>query len=103
MKLTSTICILQARRYQMTDEKTGELVAGVKITYVEDWTGEQRQNSSGVDVLSATMPYDDWERFAQLPALYDAEFKLGAGARGKPMLRIVNVTYAQPFQPFAKK
>ena len=34
MKLTSQICVLNARRYQMTVDKTGEEVAGVKITYI---------------------------------------------------------------------
>lgn len=100
MKLTSQICVLNARRYQMTDDKTGEVVAGVKITYIEEWSGELRQNESGVEVLSAIMDYSDWDKFANLPALYDAEFKMSAGSRGRPTLRLISAKYVQPFAPF---
>ena len=37
MKFTSDVVVLSARRYSMTDDKTGELVQGTKIEYVEDW------------------------------------------------------------------
>ena len=56
MKLTSDITVLSARRYSMTDDKSGELVQGCKISYVEDWAGQNKQNSSGVSVLSANLP-----------------------------------------------
>lgn len=97
MKMTSQICVLRASRYSMTDKETGELVTGIKVTYVEDWVGQCRQNASGVEVLSATMPYDKWDAFLSLPAMYEADFELSAGARGKPMLRIKDMRYSQPF------
>ena len=97
MKMTSQICVLRASRYNMTDKETGELVTGIKVTYVEDWVGQCKQNGSGVEVLSATMPYDDWDKFQSLPAMYEADFTLSAGARGKPMLRISDMRYVQPF------
>lgn len=44
MKFTSDVTILSARRYQMADDKTGELIQGTKIAYVEDWDGQTEQN-----------------------------------------------------------
>lgn len=103
MKLTSQITVLAARRYNMTDDKTGELVQGIKLTYVESWDGSVSQNSSGLELLSATMGYDEWNAFMQLPAMFDAEFVLTAGSRGRPTLKITSLQYVQPFKPFSGK
>lgn len=99
MKMTSEICVLCARRYSMTDKETGELVRGVKVSYVEDWQGNVAQNQCGVEILSATMPYEMWDKFQRLPAIYSAEFAMYAGAKGKAMLRAVSMDYVQPFMP----
>lgn len=93
MKLSSDITVLSARRYSMTDDKTGELVQGCKISYVEDWNGQNKQNSSGVAILSANMPFDHFSQFAKLPAVYSADFELTEGARGRPVLRLVACQY----------
>ena len=93
MKLTSDITVLSARRYSMTDEKSGELVQGCKISYVEDWAGQNKQNSSGVSVLSANLPYDAFSQFAKLPAIFSADFEITEGARGRAVLRLVACQY----------
>ena len=57
MKFTSDVVVLSARRYSMTDEKTGELVQGTKVQYIEDWNDCMEQNKRGVSVLSANFPF----------------------------------------------
>lgn len=99
MKFVNDIVVLSARRYSMTDDKTGELVQGCKVQYVEDWEGQLQQNRSGVAVLSANLPYDRFGDFAQLPATYSASFVLEEGSRGRPQLRLVSVTFKAPFVP----
>ena len=72
MKFTSNVVVLSARRYSMTDEKTGELVQGTKIEYVEDWEPQPQQNKRGLSVLSANFPYELFDRLGDVPAVYSA-------------------------------
>lgn len=97
MKFTNDVVVLSARRYSMVDDKTGEVVQGCKIQYVEDWEGQLQQNRSGVAVLSANLPYDRFGDFAKLPATYSATFQLEEGARGRPQLRMISVEFKTPF------
>ena len=103
MKFTNDIVVLSARRYSMVDEKTGEVVQGCKIQYVEDWTGQLQQNRSGVAVLSANLPYDRFADFANLPATCSATFILEEGARGRPQLRMTTVEVGAPFTVLAAR
>ena len=102
MKFTNDVVVLSARRYSMVDDKTGELVQGCKVQYIEDWEGQLAQNRSGVAVLAATMPYDRFADFQQLPATYSATFQLEEGARGRPQLRMISVEFKAPFKPAGK-
>lgn len=103
MKFTSDVVVLSARRYSMTDEKTGELVQGTKIEYVEDWEPQPEQNKRGLSVLTANFSYEMFETVGALPAVFSADFQLVAGARGKPTVKMGELTYKQPFRPFAGK
>ena len=103
MKFTSEVVVLSARRYSMTDEKTGELVQGTKIEYVEDWDPQPQQNKRGLSVLSANFPYELYDSLGDVPAVYSADFQLVAGARGKATVAMTNLHYREPFKPFANK
>ncbi len=99
MKIKSEIVVLNARRYAMKDESTGELVQGTKISYIEDWSSQIKQNSTGVSVLSANLAYDDFGKFSKVPAVFDAEFQLTEGARGRAVLRLTSCNFKAPFTP----
>ena len=103
MKFTSDVVVLSARRYSMTDEKTGEVVQGTKIEYVEDWDPQPQQNKRGLNVLSANFPYATFEALGDVPAVYSADFQLVAGARGRAAGSMTNLHYREPFKPFANK
>lgn len=103
MKFTSDVVVLSARRYSMTDEKTGEVVQGTKIEYVEDWDPQPQQNKRGLNVLSANFPYATFEALGDVPAVYSADFQLVAGARGRAAVSMTNLYYREPFKPFANK
>lgn len=103
MKFTSDVVVLSARRYSMTDDKTGEVVQGTKIEYVEDWDPQPQQNKRGLNVLSANFPYATFEALGDVPAVYSADFQLVAGARGRAAVSMTNLHYREPFKPFANK
>ena len=102
MKFTSEVTVLSARRYSMADEKTGELIQGTKISYVEDWDGQTEQNRRGVPVLSANFPYENFETLGVLPAVFQATFVMQEGARGRAVLKLSALEYKCPFNPSAK-
>lgn len=102
MKFTSEVTVLSARRYSMAGEKTGELVQGTKINYVEDWDGQTEQNRRGVPVLSANFPYERFETLGALPAVFRATFVMQEGARGRAVLKLSELEYKSPFNPVSK-
>ena len=99
MKFTSDVVVLSARRYSMTDEKTGELVQGTKVQYIEDWNDCMEQNKRGVSVLSANFPFKWFDDLTDLPATYEADFQLAEGARGKPVVRMTALRFKAPIIP----
>lgn len=88
MAMKDMVTVLSARRYEMTDESTGELVHGVIVKYVNDWNGLDKQHDKGVTVLKATMPYEAWDTLPALPADCMATFRMSAGRGDKAMLNI---------------
>ena len=96
MKFANDVVVLSARRYSMVDDKTGEVVQGCKIQYVEDWEGQLQQNRS-THVLQWGVQRAAFGDFAKLPATYSATFQLEEGARGRPQLRMISVEFKTPF------
>ncbi len=84
--MKDTVLILKVSRYSMTDEKTGELIEGTKVTYCQSLESTQKQNSLGVEILTGTMPYEAYESFTQLPAFYDVEFRMKSNSKGQAVL-----------------
>jgi hypothetical protein len=92
-KIKMRVLVLRASRYSMTDEKTGELVEGTKINYVQDLDGETRQNTKGVDVAQAIIPYAQYEELGEIPAWFQGEFDMATNAKGAAMLKPVALKY----------
>lgn len=98
MEFTSVVTVLSARRYSFADEENpGRQVEGCKIEYVEDWKGQEKQNSKGVDVFSATIDYQDFESLMSLPADYDATFSVSKNGKGQPVLHVEALSFVQYF------
>lgn len=96
---TSVITVLSASRYNFKDDN-GKNVEGTKIRYVENWNPTSEQNSKGLQVLTARLPYDDFDKLINLPADYNAGFSIRADSKGAPVLSIAELEFVQAFQPF---
>ncbi|MDD3016676.1 MAG: hypothetical protein PHR41_09345 [Lactococcus chungangensis] len=70
---------------------------GCKVNYVDEWGCHEKQNSKGVEVMSATMPYESYDLFTVLPAMYTGSFEMRQGRKGVPTLALVAVQYEQPY------
>lgn len=92
------VLVLKVSRYSMTDDSTGELVQGTKVTYLQDFDSVEKQNQKGVELALSTMPYEMFEGFSALPAWYNAEFEMSADSKGRLSLRPSKMEYAEAFK-----
>lgn len=99
MLMQGIVTVLSARKYSMTDEKTGELVQGVIIKYVNDWEGLQKENGNGVEVLKAGLPYEAWETLPAFPADCMATFRMRSGRGDHAMLDLDSLDFKASFTP----
>lgn len=99
MLMTGVITVLSARKYSMTDEKTGELVQGVIVKYVSDWAGLQKENGNGVEVLKANMPFESWDTLPAFPADCMASFRMRSGRGDHAMLDLDSLDFKSSFAP----
>jgi hypothetical protein len=95
--MKSLIVLLNARRYSLIDEKTGQLIQGTKISYLQDFNPVVNANSRGCDVLTSTLPYQVFETLDEIPAYYEAEFVFRPDSKGRPVLAPVSLSYSGPF------
>lgn len=100
--------ILSADSWNMTDEKSGEMLAGVSVWYVNDYR-EDAEGSFGFKPTKVTL--QDADMFKQLssklPCLADLDFRSKPGAGGKASLVLGKIAIVKPnvelFQPVAAK
>jgi hypothetical protein len=66
--------VIHTRRYQFSDERTGEVRSGCNLTYLLE--GEiDDSDERGVGFYTANVPYTVFEQIGVLPALCDLEIK----------------------------
>ena len=87
--------ILGVRRYGFRNDR-GELVEGIKMTYLD--TPEQGDNAKGYTPLTITAPIELWRDFEVVPGFYDVDFRQRPDSRGKPVLVLDSVKFKKPVQ-----
>lgn len=99
-KRAEEICVpaivLSAQRYRIEDDKTGEVIEGIKLGYVESLEGVQRENFAGLPVLYITRPYEEWPMYEGegiLPAVCKVYGYNRSGPKGKPVFAPTRVEY----------
>ncbi len=86
--------MLGIRRYGFKDDG-GERVEGSKISYLT-LDAEDEEDSRGEIPLEVSAPRSMFEKFDDLPAFYDLDFRQRPGRGGKPTLQIAALKYAGP-------
>jgi len=82
-----TVLVLSADRWQLTDEKTGEIRAGILLHYVNQYR-EASDKAVGLrpTKISATTEVFDAIRKAGAPGFYKLDFRTRPGKESKPTL-----------------
>ncbi len=87
--------VLGIRRYGFKDDGSGERVEGSKISYLT-LDAEDEEDSRGEIPLEVSAPRSLFEKFDELPAFYDLDFRQRPGRGGKPTLQIAGLKYSGP-------
>jgi hypothetical protein len=85
--MTQPIIVLSASQYQITNEKTGEVEnAGTTVRYLmaEDLSPfeDSVRPVKGRVPAKATLPYEDFNAFSALPALYSVDLDFTPDSKG---------------------
>lgn len=98
--------ILSVDKWEMPDERTGEIRKGLSVWFVNEYR-EDTQDAFGYKPtkVSAAPELLDTFRKARLPALFDMHYGSRPGAQGKATLTLVKVegvANVNLFAPVAK-
>lgn len=88
--MTERALILSVDRWEMTDERTGEMRRGLSVWYVNEY----REDTADAIGYKPTKVSADLELFplfakARLPALFDMSYGSRPGAQGKATLTLI--------------
>jgi len=89
--------VIAARGYRMTDEKTGEVVEGTSVHYIDPESGESnRTGELGTFPIKISGKPEILKAFPKLPAIAELKFAQRAGAGGKAALALTGVGKVWP-------
>lgn len=94
--MKQNVIVLSAKRYSMTDEKTGRLVEGVTVWYLTtDHLASVivDQDNVGCQPCKVSLPIQLWDKVRIAPGIYDCEFALRPASGGKLNLVPVDLNY----------
>lgn len=96
-----TALVLSADKWNLTDEKTGELRNGIMVQYINDYR-EDSDRAIGFKPIkaSSTPEVFDAIRKGGAPALYQLDFRTRPGQAGKPTLVIVKAELVRAVKIF---
>lgn len=95
--MKTRVIVLGVSRYSFPDQKTGEIIEGSKVSYIEE-TPADEENVNGHTPQTANMKYGYFEEMyaSGVPGVYDANLTVSLSGR-KPTLKIEGFDFVAPF------
>lgn len=95
--MKTRVIVLGVSRYSFPDQKSGELIEGAKVSYIEESPADE-ENVAGHTPQTANMKYGYFDTIynSGVPAVYDANLTVSLTGR-KPTLKIEGFDYVGPF------
>lgn len=88
----SKVIVTGYKTYSFTNENTGQVLEGVKVSYLSE-VKAQGQNESGYLPLQSSLNLDTLHSFKEVPGLYDVSYGMVPGKGNKPTLAINSFTF----------
>jgi hypothetical protein len=91
--ITKVVIVLCASTYVIKDDKTGEVEnSGCSVRYVgtSDLTSpfeDKDRSRKGYRPLKATMKIEDYDKFREVPALYEVTLELDGDSQGNTLVK----------------
>lgn len=96
--METTIIILSATQYSITDEFSGEVTKGVTVWFYPSSNFGQYDNNKGQrgkKPCKSSLPYDEFDKLKCVPGVYTCEIEMNAsGDKNKAALNLVKVISA---------
>lgn len=101
MAINQRVIVLGVSRYKFPNEKTGELIEGCKVHYMEEGF-ENQADSIGYVPQTAIIDFEEFEGFDpdKVPGVYTAALTVSMRTK-KPTLKVVGFEYIKPYTPNA--
>lgn len=87
--------LLYTAPYKIVDEKTGQINEGISAFLYgnTDFKPKSKDNISGEKPLKQAFPTNMLAKIKEVPALYEVDVEMTAGADLKPRLTVVDLNY----------
>lgn len=97
-----SVLVLSADRWELTDERTGEIRRGVTLSYVNSYR-ETTERSVGLRPTKAPATEEAFDaiRKAGAPGLYQLDFRTRPGKESVPVVTIVKAECIRKLDLFA--
>ena len=102
--IKQNVIVLSVNRYQMVDQSTGDVNEGttVRFLYSDNLNPVQEPDVKGHRPGKASLPYNDFERFPEAPALYSCDLTIKVASDGKAQTVASNFEMVKSFAPSGK-
>lgn len=83
--MESKVVVLNVKRYSFPDKETGEIREGSNIYYINGLIAvAPEQNSVGEPIVKMSAPYEAFNDFKEVPAVYDLDLDMRVNGKGQP-------------------
>ena len=98
------VIVLSVNRYQMTNESTGEVNEGTTVRFIfsDSLNPFQEPDAKGYRPGKASLPYADFDKFPEAPALYNCDLVIKVASDGKAQTLASNFEFIKGFAPAGK-
>jgi len=93
----SNYIVLATSVYNFPNKETGEIVSGVKISYLDDEC-QNENGRTGFFPITINLPYEEKDNFKEIPAIYHLDFKQVANGKGMPILKLKKAEFVKKFE-----
>lgn len=98
------VTVIGVNRYQMVNQQTGEFSKGCSVRYMftTDLKPCAEENAKGYKLGKTSVPYEDFDKFEQVPGVYEAEMSMNIAADGTVKVKAENFVFKRPVISTAK-
>ena len=94
--MKTRVIVIGISRYRFPHDQTGEIIEGTKVHYIED-NMQNEEHLIGHVPQSANLPYEYFDKMAQVPGVYHAELSISLISK-RPSLKVNGFEFLNPVE-----